>query len=97
MARTFSLVSKKSKEINLRLADYNDCEMLWQWVNDPDVRKASFSSEKNSWETHKAWFTDKLEDSNSYIFIALNENKQPIGQVRFDIKEIDALPSNQRL
>jgi RimJ/RimL family protein N-acetyltransferase len=60
--------------------------MLWQWVNDPDVRKASFSSEKISWETHKAWFNDKLEDSNSYIFIALNEKKQPIGQVRFDIK-----------
>lgn len=79
-------MSLSSKEINLRLADYNDCEILWEWVNDPDVRKASFSSEKISWETHKAWLKGKLKDSNSYIFIALNEKKQPIGQVRFDLK-----------
>ena len=78
-------MSFTSKRIHLRPANYKDCEFLWEWVNDPEVRKASFSSETIPWETHKTWFTKKLANPDCYIYIAIDENEKPVGQIRFDL------------
>jgi UDP-2,4-diacetamido-2,4,6-trideoxy-beta-L-altropyranose hydrolase len=46
--------------LRLRRARIDDMRLLWEWANDPDVRAASFSSATIPWETHVAWFTEKL-------------------------------------
>jgi UDP-2,4-diacetamido-2,4,6-trideoxy-beta-L-altropyranose hydrolase len=70
--------------LHLRPAQERDCRMLWEWVNDAQVRKASFSTASISWETHSAWFADKLRRKDCSILIAENDDGTPIGQVRFD-------------
>ncbi len=78
------LMRLQNLKVRLRPASEDDCEILWQWANDPGVRSASFSVAPIPWETHVEWFKGKLADVRCHIFIALDENDQPIGQIRFD-------------
>jgi UDP-2,4-diacetamido-2,4,6-trideoxy-beta-L-altropyranose hydrolase len=50
----------RGEGLTLRRARADDIRLLWEWANDPDVRAASFSSARIPWETHVAWFTEKL-------------------------------------
>lgn len=74
----------RSYEISLRRAREEDRELLWRWANDPDVRSASFSTSQISWQEHDAWFENKLRDKNANLFIALDREGEPIGQIRLD-------------
>jgi UDP-2,4-diacetamido-2,4,6-trideoxy-beta-L-altropyranose hydrolase len=73
-------------QLSLRPLTAEDRELLWRWVNDPQVRKASFSSAPVSWEIHNAWFDKKNADPTTEIFIAEDEQGTPIGQIRFDLR-----------
>ncbi|MCD4744451.1 MAG: UDP-2,4-diacetamido-2,4,6-trideoxy-beta-L-altropyranose hydrolase [Desulfobacteraceae bacterium] len=77
-------------EIKLREAEKADCELLWHWVNDPKVRESSFNSCIISWEEHVEWFEAKLQDFESYIFIAEDEKRTPLGQIRFEVSNFIA-------
>jgi UDP-2,4-diacetamido-2,4,6-trideoxy-beta-L-altropyranose hydrolase len=68
----------------LRSAQGSDARLLWEWVNDPDVRRASFSSDAIPWEQHKSWFAGKMKDTNCRILIAENREAIPVGQFRVD-------------
>jgi UDP-2,4-diacetamido-2,4,6-trideoxy-beta-L-altropyranose hydrolase len=74
----------------LRKAIIEDCELLWKWVNDPDVRKSAFRSDYIEIGEHEKWFFQKLKDHNCIQFIAFNRFNIPIGQIRFDIKDGEA-------
>ncbi|EKP04857.1 MULTISPECIES: GNAT family N-acetyltransferase [Leptospira] len=69
---------------SLRLAQDDDLELLFQWANDPLVRQMAFHSEPISLSDHKNWFYFRLNALETKIFI-LEENKIPIGQIRFDL------------
>jgi UDP-2,4-diacetamido-2,4,6-trideoxy-beta-L-altropyranose hydrolase len=71
--------------LTLRPVTRDDRELLWQWANDPLVRNASFSSEPIPWETHVAWFSEKIGSPRTEMFIAEDEHGSPIGQIRFDL------------
>ena len=71
--------------LQIRKVIENDCRMLWEWRNDPKVREMSFSTGFVSWEEHQKWFAAKLNRSDNYFFVAVDENSKPIGQVRFEI------------
>jgi UDP-2,4-diacetamido-2,4,6-trideoxy-beta-L-altropyranose hydrolase len=72
--------------MRLRRACIEDSRLLWEWVNDPDVRAASFSSAPIPWESHVAWFAGKLGQDRGLIFIAEDEDATPSGQIRFDAR-----------
>lgn len=76
-----------ASSIKLRPVKEEDCELLWHWANDPEVRSSAFDSEPINWETHVKWFEHKLNSQNSFIFIVEDINNNPIGQVRFDMIE----------
>ena len=71
--------------IDLRRVTQSDCKMLWEWANDIAVRTESFSSAPIGWSQHLDWFTRKTNDSSCFMFIGLNSNGVPVGQVRFDL------------
>ena len=76
-------------ELWLRPVQAGDRKRLWEWVNDPEVRAASFSPEPISWESHVAWFAKRLDCSPgnlppSFIFVAEDDAGSAVGQVRFD-------------
>lgn len=72
--------------VKIRSVTDADCRLLWEWVNDPDVRAASFVSDPIPWEEHVNWFRGKRADPNCHIYVVLDQDDRPIGQVRFDIQ-----------
>lgn len=76
--------------IELRKANLNDCNLLYQWVNDEEVRNNSFNSNEINYEEHRKWFKTKLDAQSTQIFI-LEKEKQKIGQIRIDINKTKAV------
>jgi RimJ/RimL family protein N-acetyltransferase len=70
--------------LKLRQISAEDCRIVWEWSNDPEVRAVSFSSEAIPYEHHVAWFESKLNDPRCYFYIAENSNHEPVGQVRYE-------------
>lgn len=71
--------------VRLRAAADNDCRLLWEWLNDPAVRAVAFESGTVPWEGHVAWFRRKIADPHCQMYVVLDEQDDPVGQVRFDI------------
>lgn len=78
--------------IHLRLATVQDVIITYEWAQNPSVRQYSFSKDKIQWEEHKNWFNGKLEDTNTIFLIAEYKNI-PVGSVRFDTTNADAIVS----
>jgi len=74
-------------QIRLRPVQEQDCELVWKWTNDPDVRRSAFNSELILWEEHKRWFLKKLTDPHCFQYVALGNHGSPLGQIRFDIHD----------
>lgn len=76
----------------LREATEKDMKLLWEWVNDPLVRKYAFSSQQISLEEHWKWYNNLLKDEciRQYIY---EVEGIPVGQVRITmtltVAEID--------
>lgn len=68
----------------LRVARIEDSRLLYEWANDPEVRRMAFSSGPIAWQAHIRWFERKIKDPNTCIYIAIEDN-EPVGQIRFDI------------
>lgn len=76
-------------KVRLRRVTEEDSDLLLAWANDPVVRNNAFSQDPISHRTHEEWFRRKLQSMDTAIFIALDKDDQPAGQVRFD-REGDA-------
>ena len=83
----------KKRSIKLRAVSTDDCRLVWEWANEPDARASSFSSEVISWGQHAKWFETKVHDSQCLYYIALDFAGEPIGQVRYDLREDEAVIS----
>ena len=70
--------------LSLRHVQPDDCRLLWEWANDPDVRAVSFSPEAIPWERHLEWFERVMRNHHTRCFIATTEGDIPVGQVRYD-------------
>jgi UDP-2,4-diacetamido-2,4,6-trideoxy-beta-L-altropyranose hydrolase len=78
----------------LRAAQPSDARQVWHWANDPEVRQVSFNSNPIPLESHRSWFTRKLEVDSSVLFIASKiEDDAPFGLVRFELEEGEAIVS----
>ena len=78
------LAKLQEAPLRLRPVSDKDCKLIWYWSNEPTTRKASFQTALISWEDHTQWFQQKLQDLDCYFWIAMNEQDQPIGQVRLE-------------
>jgi UDP-2,4-diacetamido-2,4,6-trideoxy-beta-L-altropyranose hydrolase len=72
------------KSISVRPARESDCELIWYWANDQDVRNSAFRSDKIAFEDHIKWFCSKINDPKSFQFIGYDGRNRAIGQIRFD-------------
>jgi UDP-2,4-diacetamido-2,4,6-trideoxy-beta-L-altropyranose hydrolase len=79
-----------TQTIHLRDVRGEDCDLLYEWANDPAARAASFSSATIPFDEHRAWFQGKLRDPHCRIFIGLDGEDTPIGLVRFDCEGAEA-------
>ena len=63
--------------------------IYYEWRNDILVRKNSFDSNIINLISHKKWFNKKINSNNSIMLVA-ELNKNLIGQIRFDVKNLFA-------
>jgi len=73
----------QKKNIYLREVEMADCDLLFDWANDFEVRKNSFQSNTIPYEKHIEWFKEKLEDTDCEIFLCIAEGKE-IGLARIE-------------
>ena len=78
-----SPVRHETVQLRVRLAEEKDVELLWQWANDPDVRRNSFSPEEIPIQRHREWFLRKIGSPATRIYVIERQGK-PVGQVRYD-------------
>ena len=64
----------------------------FQWANDPFVRQNAINQEQIKLSDHRGWFQNRLKSAETYMYV-LEQNGEPVGQVRFDKKETDAIIS----
>lgn len=70
-------------KLDIRKVQKKDMEFVFNLSNEPLVRENSFNSNLINFEDHKKWFENQLKN-NSLFFILENENKEAIGQIRFN-------------
>jgi RimJ/RimL family protein N-acetyltransferase len=73
-------------DIELREAEFEDCDDFFRWRNHPDIRQYFFNKNKVDYEDHKKWLTEKLKSSDTKIYTALQDSKK-IGVVRFEVAD----------
>lgn len=76
----------------LRTATVKDLKKTYYWAINPDIRKYSFQKHRITRDEHKNWFLKKIEDTSCFYFIC-EYKKKPIGSIRFDIENQDAVIS----
>jgi len=74
------------KHLYLRPVTEADTLVLFDWANDPDVRRNSFNTEPIPLEIHQIWLQNKLKDSGCVFYLA-ETDKIPAGMIRFDLVE----------
>lgn len=74
---------KFSKKISYHLADINYMDILFNWSNEKETRKNSFSNKTIFYEEHKEWYTSKIKDKKN-IFLVFKFDDIPFGQVRLE-------------
>jgi len=76
------VIHSKKNKIELCLATIDDAQLLFDWVNNSDVRRNSLITKRIAWDEHLKWIKSKLQ-SQSKIYILFND-KIPVGQIRLD-------------
>lgn len=71
--------------VYLRDATEQDRDLLFQWTNDEEVRKNSFSMEKIAYKEHCRWFDKMMQNENCIQWILLADD-EPVGQIRVSIE-----------
>jgi RimJ/RimL family protein N-acetyltransferase len=74
-------------KLKFRKANIEDAQLYFDWANDKTVRENSFNRSEINFEQHVNWFTKKLSSANCFFYLFLNEENDPVGQVRIDITE----------
>ena len=72
--------------ISLRPATITDRGMVFRWRSDPFVVAQGSFHRGVEWEEHQAWFEKTILGNSRRMFIVLDQ-RNPIGQIRFDRKD----------
>ena len=87
VASTMNSIKEEKMDMQSRLEHRQvvkeDCDLIFEWVNEDMTRKASFNQEEINYENHVKWFEGRVESSLSEILV-FTESNQPIGQVRLE-------------
>ena len=74
--------------IQLRPVKIDDAQMVFEWRNSSFIIAPSTLQRKVTWNEHLSWFKKVVKARDYRMFIIQNE-EEPMGQVRFDRKDDD--------
>lgn len=72
--------------IIFKKVSFSDCDLLFRWANDVDVRENAFNTESIMYENHVAWLKRKTTEILTEMFIVYVDEK-PIGQIRIEMND----------
>ncbi len=75
-----------NKLLTLRRACALDKEIVFRWRNLDEIIALSTSKKTVTWDEHSTWF-DCVLSSDSCVLLVVEQDNEPIGQVRFDKSE----------
>ncbi len=78
------IMTMQGSTLRLRDVRMEDKDLLLRWANDPVVRINAFCKDPIDPATHERWFEEKMASLSSTIYIAIDPDEIPVGQVRFD-------------
>lgn len=78
------------EEFEIKLAQIEDMEDIFNLSNDNLVRENSFNQEKILWENHQNWYKNKINDKNCIFYVVKDLNNSIIAQIRFDKNNCEA-------
>lgn len=70
--------------IKLRLVTIDDAQFLFDLRNEKLNRLMFKDTSSVKWDDHVLWLSDKISRNDFYIYVALNEEGDKIGQFRID-------------
>lgn len=73
-------------QISHRKATESDLDLYFNWTNDEETRKNSFNNQSTDYQSHTNWFLNKISDEKTLMLVFENEEKIPVGQIRFEKK-----------
>jgi len=85
------LAAMTGAALSLRPVTMEDAQLLLSWRNDPATQAASFNTQAVDLASHLQWLQRKLASPDALMFIACDQTGQPVGQIRLDIENGDAL------
>lgn len=71
-------------QLKLRPALSTDMGLYFWWVNDPDVRRSSLQTGLISFQQHSRWFQARLSSDTALMYILVDSDDLPVGQIRFE-------------
>ena len=77
--------------MKLRRVTMEDARMLWEWANDAETRKNSFSAEPIPWEEHLAWMKRRMADAECLFLVLEDGAGTACGTIRYDLVAGDAI------
>lgn len=76
----------RERKFFLRNARPEDFRLIYEWANDPETRRNSFSTHTITPDEHKAWYENVMNSDDTRLFIMVYEGKD-VGQIRIKIKD----------
>ena len=74
--------------LSVRVADLSDSKEIFEWRNDETTRQMSHIDNIVDWDEHRNWFSSTLKSqSQSLLICHIEETKQKIAAVRFDLNK----------
>jgi spore coat polysaccharide biosynthesis predicted glycosyltransferase SpsG/ribosomal protein S18 acetylase RimI-like enzyme len=74
------------RSAKVRRAGAEDMMTVFEWVNDPDVRRQSYHSAPIEREVHERWFMATLKDAKVCYYLVEHAGKL-VGQIRFNVEK----------
>lgn len=69
--------------LELKEATPEQAKLTFEWANDAETRKQSFTTDAIPWETHEKWYKDSLAGDKRKLFVAYY-GEVPVGLFRID-------------
>ena len=87
-------IEQKKNDDTLFLIHANEshCNLVYEWINDDEVRKNSFNTNKIKYEEHVNWYREKINSDNCKMYLLADSNNN-IGIVRLEKKNDEKIIS----
>ena len=76
-----------TRHFSLRSVAWDDCDILFKWVNDPVTRENSLDSGAIPLKNHEQWLRLKMHEKDTRQYMGVASTNQPFGVVRFERDE----------